>query len=214
MLAANTLFALKQYPTRNLFITQTHADRVLSNADRLLSILESAELVDYFGEPVSQQAHALQCANLAKQSNADEETILAALFHDIGHLCESDSSVNKSSLGVIDHDVVGAHFLKQYGMSDKVCRLVLGHVQAKRYLTYINPAYFESLSDASKATLALQGGPMTKEEAIAFETDPLFSLKIKIRNWDEQAKVIGLVVPNLASYRPLLLAHLARNISH
>ncbi len=62
------------------------------------------------------------------------------------------------------------------------------HVQAKRYLTYKLPSYFENLSAASKKTLEYQGGVMSKEEAMAFEQDPLFELSIQMRKWDEEAK--------------------------
>ena len=84
----------------------------------------------------------------------------------------------------------------------------MGHVQAKRYLTFIVPDYYENLSEASKQTLAKQGGPMTEDEAEAFESDPLFQQKILMRYWDEEAKVAGLEVPDLESYRPMIIMHL------
>ena len=40
----------------------------------------------YYGEPVTQLEHALQCAHLAEQHGADDETVAAAFLHDIGHL--------------------------------------------------------------------------------------------------------------------------------
>ena len=40
----------------------------------------------YFGEPVSQRAHALQCAALAAGEGAALPLVGAALLHDIGHL--------------------------------------------------------------------------------------------------------------------------------
>lgn len=171
--------------------------------DQLLNILEHAADQGYIGEPVSQLEHALQCAHLATTSGADDETVLAALFHDIGHLCEE-----RGEYGVIDHAAIGADFLRLKGMSEKVCQLVLGHVEAKRYLTAVDADYYSQLSEASKITLALQGGPMSAEEVQNFEKDPLFDLKIKMRYWDEQAKIPNLSVPDLSFYRPLLIAHL------
>jgi len=47
--------------------------------------------------------------------------------------------------------------------------------QAKRYLVFKNPSYHDCLSEASKGTLVCQGGPMTKEEAEAFEALPSFA---------------------------------------
>jgi predicted HD phosphohydrolase len=51
---------------------------------------------------------------------------------------------------------------------------------------------------------------MSAAEAEAFRADPLFEDKLRIRGWDDQAKVPGLEVPGLESYRPLIEAHLAR----
>jgi predicted HD phosphohydrolase len=45
---------------------------------------------------------------------------------------------------------------------------------------------------------------MGAEEAAAFETDPLGPLILQMREFDEAAKVPGLAVPGMASYRPLL----------
>jgi len=141
-------------------------------------------------------------------SGADNETILAALFHDIGHICPSDSIETMGIYGVADHDKIGYQFLRMNGMSEKVCQLVLGHVQAKRYLTGIDSEYFANLSEASQATLLLQGGPMSPSEVADFELDPLFNAKINMRSWDEQAKVVGLSVPDIDFYRPMLFKHL------
>lgn len=51
---------------------------------------------------------------------------------------------------------------------------------------------------------------MTGEEAAAFERDPLFQEKLRLRSWDEMAKRVDCPVAPLASYRKLLLAHLSR----
>src|SRR5262249_19687881 len=61
--------------------------------------LLSAALDQYFGEPVTQLEHALQCAHLARQANADDDLVLAALLHDIGHLIAKGDEY-----GVADHN--------------------------------------------------------------------------------------------------------------
>jgi phosphonate degradation associated HDIG domain protein len=175
--------------------------------DEVLRQLESSGESAYFGEPVTQLEHALQSAQLAANAGADEETIIAALLHDIGHLFE-DQGAHHEEIGVIDHDAVGARYLSEFGFSPRVAGLVSGHVAAKRYLTKTNPSYLAKLSPASLATLKLQGGPMTAEEAAAFELDPLFQEKLRLRSWDEMAKCVGCAVAPLASYRGVLLAHL------
>jgi 2-amino-1-hydroxyethylphosphonate dioxygenase (glycine-forming) len=83
---------------------------------------------------------------------------------------------------------VGADYLRNKGFPERIAKLVESHVQAKRFLTYKYPEYYNSLSDASKKTLEFQGGRMEKEEADAFEADSLFETSIQMRKWDELAK--------------------------
>ena len=64
--------------------------------------------------------------------------------------------------------------------------------------------YHSTLSAASKVTLRHQGGPMTLEEARAFEQEDLHKLIVAMRHWDEAAKVKGKEVPGLESYRQLM----------
>jgi len=144
---------------------------------------------DYYGEPVSQLEHMLQCAQLAERAGADTETILAAFLHDIGHLLPSDDARDHmDSYGRVDHEKLGADWLRQRGFSEKIAQLIEHHVNAKRYLTFKNPDYFSRLSEASLETLRFQGGPMTAEEARAFETNPYFVGILQVRRWDELAK--------------------------
>lgn len=144
---------------------------------------------DYIGEAISQIEHASQSAQLAEKEDFDDEVILAAFFHDIGHICaKKDPRNDMGGYGMMRHERVGANYLRRRGFSEKIAKLIENHVEAKRYLTFKNPDYYERLSEASKATLEFQGGMMTKEEAEKFENDPLFSLSIKMREWDETAK--------------------------
>ena len=180
-----------------------------ARVEQIMELLETAGQSAYFGEPVTQLEHALQCAQLARDAGGDAEMIIAALLHDIGHLLEEEG-VRHDEVGVIDHDAVGARYLRERGFSDRVAQLVSGHVAAKRYLTLTNPSYFARLSAASVATLELQGGPMTAEEASAFGRDPLFEQKLRLRSWDEQGKIAGWAAAPLSSYRDLLVAHVNR----
>jgi 2-amino-1-hydroxyethylphosphonate dioxygenase (glycine-forming) len=164
---------------------------------------------DYIGEPVSQLEHMCQCAELAESEGYDEEVILAAFFHDIGHFCEHIIPVKQmNGYGVVDHEKLGADFLRNKGFSPTVASLVENHVQAKRYLTYHFPEYYEQLSEASKKTLEFQGGRMDLEEAMAFETDALFDLHIRLRRWDEKAKLERQPLPSLDKYADMMLRHL------
>lgn len=86
--------------------------------------------------------------------------------------------------GMMDHEKVGAAYLLKLGFSDRLCKLIASHVNAKRYLTWKDSGYYDQLSTASKKTLEYQGGRMQKTEAMQFESDPLFDLYIKMRRWD------------------------------
>ncbi len=178
-------------------------------ADLIIDLYRRFGDEDYIGEPVSQVEHMCQAAELAEAEGYPDEVILAAFFHDIGHLCEHIMPVQQmDGFGVVDHEKLGADFLRDNGFSETIASLVQNHVQAKRYLTYHFPSYYEQLSEASKKTLSFQGGVMSLEEAMRFESDPLFDLHIKLRRWDEKAKLENKPVPPLQKYRDMALRHL------
>ena len=157
--------------------------------DEVFDLYEKHGDEDYIGEPVSQLEHMSQSAQLAMDQGCDDEVVLAAFFHDIGHICEKQNASNSmDGYGIKSHEKVGADYLRRKGFPERVAKLVESHVQAKRYLTYKYPEYYKSLSEASKKTLEFQGGKMEKKEAEAFEVDSMFDTSILMRKWDELAK--------------------------
>jgi phosphonate degradation associated HDIG domain protein len=187
-------------------------ERVAAIVDEVFELYQEFGSSDYIGEPVSQIEHMCQAAELARAEGHDEEVVLAAFFHDIGHLCEHVMPVElMDGLGVVDHEGVGERYLLERGFSERIARLVRSHVEAKRYLTARNIEYFQRLSDASRQTLALQGGRMSPEEADAFEQSPDFPLYIRMRHWDDLAKEPGQPLPDLSIYRDMAFTHLSRN---
>lgn len=183
-----------------------------SRVEEIISLYKKFGNEDYIGEPVSQIEHMCQCAQLAEAAGADEEVILAAFFHDIGHLCEYAFPERKlqhmDGVGIVDHEKLGYTYLISKGFSKKIALLVQSHVQAKRYLTFKYPEYFEQLSEASIKTLAFQGGVMTMAEATIFESDPLCEMYVQLRRWDEQAKETSKPLPPLNNYKKMMLKHL------
>ncbi len=178
-------------------------------ADEIISLYHKHGGEEYAGEKVTQLEHMVQAAQLAEQKRYDEEVILAAFLHDIGHICVSTQEENAmDGYGIKDHEEVGADFLLEKGFSKRLIRLVESHVQAKRYLTWKSEEYYNRLSDASKKTLEYQGGRMTDDEALAFEQYPLFDLIIQMRYWDEEAKIEHQPVPDLNKYRDMIIRHL------
>lgn len=166
--------------------------------DEVFDLYEKHGDEDYIGEPVSQLEHMSQAAELAIQQGCDDEVVLAAFFHDIGHICVMQNEADSmDGYGVKSHEKIGADYLRKKGFPERVARLVESHVQAKRYLTYKFPEYFNALSEASKKTLEFQGGKMEKKEAEAFESDDIFETSILMRKWDELAKEIEVPIIDL-----------------
>ncbi len=164
---------------------------------------------EYSGEKVSQLEHMVQAAQLARVEGFDDEVVLAAFLHDIGHIAEKVTDENAmSSYGIKDHEAIGASFLENYGFSFRITRLVASHVAAKRYLTLREPGYYDKLSEASKRTLEFQGGQMSDEEADLLEEDPLFREIIQMRRWDEAAKLENQPLLSLDVFKDLIARHL------
>ena len=162
----------------------------------VFGLYERHGAADYIGEPVSQIEHMSQAAQRAMAEGFDDEVVLAAFFHDIGHLC-GQGGANMGGYGVVSHERLGADYLRRAGFSERLAKLVEYHVQAKRYLTFSEPDYYARLSEASRRTLGYQGGVMSAEEARAFEQDPLCAVSLRMRYWDEQAKAMHVPVLDL-----------------
>jgi phosphonate degradation associated HDIG domain protein len=171
---------------------------------RIAALYESLGHRAYSGEPVTQLEHALQSAMLAQADGADEPLVAAALLHDIGHLL-NDCGDSPTERGIDDlHQFHGAKFLRAlFGRA--VSEPVRLHVQAKRYLCATRPGYLDALSADSQRSLRLQGGVFDAGEAEAFGQTAGAADAVRVRLWDDAAKVAGLVTPAFSDYLPLLV---------
>lgn len=153
----------------------------------------------YGREAVSQLEHALQCAQLAEQAGETPATVAACLLHDLGHLLapggEADAQAGQDDL----HQYVALPFLCGL-LPDAVLEPIRLHVDAKRYLCATEPGYWESLSPASQHSLVLQGGAFSGPQAERFASQPFAQEAIRLRRYDDHAKVPGLATPLLAHY--------------
>ena len=165
---------------------------------------------EHYDEEISQLDHALQTAALAQADGADDALVAASLLHDVGHLLELRAGGIADGDTEVDlgHEGRGARWLGQLFPAAVTGPIAL-HVAAKRYRCTIDPAYHDGLSDGSRRSLVRQGGPMSSAEAERFAAHPAHSDAVRLRSWDDGGKVEDLVVPDLASYRPLL-ARVAR----
>jgi predicted HD phosphohydrolase len=179
-------------------------------ADRLLEAMARSAARRYGAERVSELAHALQCAERAQEAGADEELTLACLLHDVGRFAVDQAlvfdRVGGGRAGARGHHEVGADLIEPF-VPGRVAWLVRMHADAKRYLCSIEPGYHAALSPASRHTLTLQGGPMGPEEMARHATHPWFGDALRLRRWDDLAKVVGKETAPLAAWEPLLRAH-------
>lgn len=177
----------------------------MSAVEEIEALFERRGQREYLGEPVSQLEHALQTALLAEQSGASPALITAALLHDVGHLLDDNADDPAKMRHDLAHEATAARWLAS-AFPDAVTRPVELHVAAKRFLCATDPEYVAKLSPASAASLRLQGGPMSAGEVAAFRADPHAEDAVRLRRWDEQAKVAGMVTPDVAHFRRYLLA--------
>jgi predicted HD phosphohydrolase len=163
-------------------------------------ILEIIELLDsqagaaYLGEAVTQREHALQAAQLAEMGGADEALIAAALLHDIGYWI---------GCGDTPHEQAGGDWLDQRFVAE-VGEAVRLHVPAKRYLCTVDPVYEGRLSKASVLSMKVQGGLMSVDELRCFESNRYHQRGIRLRLWDDRAKVPGAAVKDPREYVSIL----------
>ena len=158
---------------------------------------------EYLGEPVTMAQHMLQGATLAEQGGLDEEIIVGALLHDIGHFTSEFGTYNPSDTEDRHHEDAGAEVLSPFFPS-VITDCVKYHVAAKRYLCATKPEYFARLSAASVHTLELQGGPMNAEEARSFAQNPHLEAILQVRFLDEAGKRKDFETPGFDHYAPLL----------
>lgn len=184
--------------------------------DRLLDAMAGSAARRYGTERLSDLAHALQCAELAREAGADEALTLACLLHDVGRFAVDPSLIfdrvgggrvgGRSHHRARGHHEVGADLIAHY-VPERVTWLVRMHADVKRYLCSTELDYHATLSPASQHTMTLQGGLMSPEEITRHAAHPWFGDALRLRRWDDQAKVVGKATAPLAAWEPLLRSY-------
>jgi [1-hydroxy-2-(trimethylamino)ethyl]phosphonate dioxygenase len=173
--------------------------------DEIMDLFSRRGSAAYHGEAVSQTEHALQAADFAVRQGAPDNLIVAALLHDIGHLLDGQDE-DLADRGLDGrHEQAGCLWLAAH-FGPTVTEPIRLHVAAKRYLCAVDPEYLAGLSPSSRLSLSLQGGAMKAEECAKFESSPLYHEAVRLRHWDDTAKVPGLTVAGLDHYRDRLEA--------
>lgn len=155
--------------------------------------------IEYSGEGVTQLEHALQCAQLAERDEAPLELVTAALLHDLGHLLNQQGET-PTARGIDDqHQYFAIPFLRPL-FRPAVIEAIRLHVDAKRALCAMEPEYYDNLSEDSKRSLTLQGGIFSRDDLKAFLAKPHAEDAMRVRRWDDAAKVPGEPTPPLQHY--------------
>jgi predicted HD phosphohydrolase len=137
-------------------------------------------------EDVDDLAHALQTAALARAAGAAPDLVGAALLHDVGH-----HPILTARYPLRSHERVGAELLRPV-LGERAAWAVREHVNAKRHLAATDPAYIASLSQASRVSLARQGGPAVLEHLLTGHGPDA----LELRRWDDLAKLPGVPEPD------------------
>ncbi len=140
---------------------------------------------------------------------SSSDTIVGALLHDIGQFLPAHllkGALGDTDVGRPNHASTGSIYLAGLGFPAKVTNIVAQHVASKRYLTATDATYMDALSEASKKSLRQQGGPMSEAERGAFEKTEGWRECLKVRKWDDQAKVVGIEseTPRPGSYEEMI----------
>jgi phosphonate degradation associated HDIG domain protein len=155
--------------------------------------------IEYSGEGVTQLEHALQSAQLAEREGAAPELITAALLHDLGHMLNLQGET-PTARGIDDqHQYFAVPFLRGL-FPAAVIEPIRLHVDAKRALCALEAGYYDALSEDSKRSLALQGGTYSPADAAAFRARPHAEEAMRLRRWDDAAKIPGASTPSLAHF--------------
>ena len=75
-------------------------------------------------------------------------------------------------------------------------------------LRSLDETYYAGLSDAWKRSFAVQGGELSRSEAMRLLALEGMDDAMALRRWDDRAKVHGVDVPVLDAYRQVVLNHL------
>ena len=156
----------------------------------------------YIGEDLTIAEHMIQTAMLAEKNQCSDDLICSSLLHDYGHFVIEDPKQLVTDKIDGRHEIIGANYLKKF-FHNEIIEPILLHVEAKKYLSR-DEKYFDSLSEASKISLKLQGGAMSDLEVKKFEKNKNYENAIKLRKFDEGAKQKNIKIKKIEDYKVLL----------
>ena len=115
-------------------------------------LFRGASQLPYIGERTSMVSHMVQAAQLGRTRRYDDDVVLACLLHDVGHMIAADDT----GATVSRTTIASARASCEDSSSERTCRAVELHVDAKRYLVGGGRT---ALSDASASRWGSRVGP-------------------------------------------------------
>jgi len=162
----------------------------------IVNSYQIAARTQYGKEAVTELEHSLQCAELADQAGADEELVLACMLHDVARFAVPQEQVSdtlqnaKVNSNAKGHGARGAE-LMQGLLPEKSLFCIKHHAEAKQYLCLTNDNYKAKLSSASIKTLKIQSAEVDQNKLDELSQHPWWSDALKLRVWDDAAKIKG-----------------------
>ena len=117
------------------------------------------------------------------------------LFREHGAMAYAGEPVTQ-----LEHALQSAALAEADGAPAPVVEPIRLHVEAKRALCSLQPAYYDALSQDSRRSLALQGGIFSPAETQNFLAKPHSGDALRLRRWDDSAKVAGAPTPPLEHF--------------
>ncbi len=181
-------------------VNTTFNDRIKPKLVRLVQTIENAykSCDDMIGEQITQYEHALQAADLAWKSQADQSSlIIAALLHDIGRIINPESKNPQQE---------SYNYLSSL-WGEAVARPAGNLIKAKRFLLAVDAGYAVHLSQASVQRLVEQGGAYAQDSSdyISFKKEPYFEESINLRLWDDCSKDTTRSTRTFQDYQEILV---------
>jgi predicted HD phosphohydrolase len=164
--------------------------------EQITDSFDEASRIRYGESAVTELEHALQCAEHADQAGADEELVFAAMMHDVGRYAVPQELVSDTLQDVeiadnaLGHGERGAQLMENM-LPERSLFCIRYHAESKMYLCQTNPNYRAKLSGASVKTLAIQSTNYDQVRLDELYGHQWWPDAIRVRTWDDAAKVKG-----------------------
>ncbi|KAJ2757204.1 hypothetical protein GGI19_000254 [Coemansia pectinata] len=163
---------------------------------KVFELLENSGKKEYIAGRLTRLDQALQAAQMAKNGGADEETILAALFCNIGcYIPPAEEWSDARGMErikitavdmygndhIIDISFNGGEYLRQLGFPNKTCVLVESNVITKRYILATDHTRSVFIYDV---LTPMDPWVVSPDQISKFKDDVLFQYKIQLLKWE------------------------------